>query len=451
MSIKILQFGEGNFLRAFVDYMVDVANEKGVFDGSIALVKAVPFGSLDSFKEQNNKYTLITRGIINGEVINSNRRINSIAETACAYEDYEKFMSFAKLEELKIIVSNTTEAGIFYGENDKLEECPPKEYPSKLAKFLYERFIHFKGDENKGLYILPCELIENNGRELEKCVKHTILNWKLPSEFLNWVENSCFFCNTLVDRIVTGFSKELSEQYNDKLIDIGEPFALWVIEDKKDIRDVFPLDKAGLPVVFAKDVSPYRERKVRILNGAHTSTVLAGYLSGKKIVRECMQDEVISSFMKNCIFEEIIPTLTLDKDDLLSFANSVFERFSNPYIDHSLLSISLNSVSKWKARVLCSFKDYVKMNTRLPKHITFSFAALLAFYMGSEANDDKDILAYFKEKSTLPIKDYVAAVAGKVDFWGEDLSEYSGFSPLVTEYLGSILTDGAYSALQKLI
>jgi tagaturonate reductase len=469
--IKVLQFGEGNFLRAFVDYMIDEANLKGQFNGSVAIVKAIPFGSLKNFQEQNNKYTLITRGIINGEVVNESRQINSIADTACAYEDYNKFMSFARLNELQIIVSNTTEAGIVYGEMDKFEQCPPTTYPSKLTKFLFERYSYFSGNSDKGLYILPCELIENNGSKLEECVKKTIQNWNLPSGFLTWIENDCAFCSTLVDRIVTGYPKndaaEIEQKlgYKDKLLDVCEPFALWVIEDKKDIKKLFPLNNAGLPVVFTKDVAPFRERKVRILNGAHTTTVLAGYLSGKKIVRECMQDEVISLFMKNCLYKEIIPTLTLDKNDLLAFSDAIFERFSNPYIDHSLLSISLNSVSKWKARVLGSFKDYVTINNELPKYIIFSFAALLAFYMGSELNkadsyvvcDDKDVLAYINNQNSLfsenkiTLEDFVQSIASKQSFWGEDLSIYDGFSNTVTMYLKDILTNGAYNAMKDLV
>ena len=457
-TIKILQFGEGNFLRAFVDYMIHTANNQNVFEGNVAIVKPIPYGNLDAFKRQNCQYTLITRGLQNGEVINTKAQIGSIKEAICAYKDYDSFMEYGKSRQLRFIISNTTEAGISLDDLDRLSDCPPVSYPAKLTKLLYERFIFFKGDINKGLYIIPCELIENNGDNLLKCVIQTAENWELGSEFINWVKNACFFLNTLVDRIVTGFPKENVEifskdlGYNDDLLDICEPFALWVIEDKGNIRNELPLDKAGLPVVFTNDVSPYRERKVRILNGAHTSTVLAGYLCGKKIVRECMEDEVISAFMKNCLFEEIIPTLTLPKDDLYDFANSVIERFSNPFIDHSILSISLNSISKWRSRVLCSFKDYYNTNHSIPKLIVFSFSALLRFYMSDIHKDnsligcvngeeymicDSDsVLRFFKEKThlfnigELTIKDFVKEAAGNISFWGEDLNPYDNFASL---------------------
>lgn len=469
--IKVVQFGEGNFLRAFVDFMIDDANSKGVFEGRVAVVKPISNGSLADFKEQHGLFTLLTRGIINGKLINNGRVVNAIADTADAYGEYDKVMSYAQLEELTLIVSNTTEAGIVFEKQDRFEDIPPKGYPSKLTKFLYRRFEAFQGDQDKGLYILPCELIENNGSKLKECVMATIDNWNLPKAFLDWVNDCCVFCNTLVDRIVTGYPRDEADQiekklgYKDKLIDVCEPFALWVIENKKEISRVFPLDKAGLPVVFTDDVAPFRERKVRILNGAHTTTVLAGYLSGKKIVRECMQDKIISLFMKTCLYNEIIPTLTLDRYELLSFTNSVIERFSNPYIDHSLLSISLNSVSKWKARVLCSLKDYYRLYNEMPRCIVFSFAALLAFYMGSEINkcepydicDDKDMLIWVRDyalryqQDKMTLKAFVQTVAGNEDFWGEDLTTYEGFCQLASSFLSDILAGGAYQAMKKLL
>ncbi|MBE6903460.1 MAG: tagaturonate reductase [Ruminococcaceae bacterium] len=441
--MKILQFGEGNFLRAFVDYMIDFSNEKLSLDNKVTIVKPIEYGSLDAFKEQNCQYTLITRGMTDGQKIDFARKITCVDKAIGAYEDFDELLSLAKDCEYKIVISNTTEAGIAITEEDSFEENPPKSYPAKLTRFLYERFCTVGGE----MYILPCELIENNGQALEKCVMETAKRWKLCQEFLSWLSESCYFCTTLVDRIVTGFNKELSEQYKDKLLDIGEPFALWVIEDKGDIRKLLPLDKAGLDVVFTDDVTPYRERKVRILNGAHTSTVLAAYLAGKTIVRECIQDSVILKYMKKCILDEVIPTLSLDKEDCMNFAKSVFERFENPFIDHSLLSISLNSVSKWKSRLLGSFKDYYKKFNTLPPVITFSFAAMIAFYSKvEEVKDDKAVLEFFEANKA--DSNFVEKLCQRADFWGEDLSLYPDFCKTVQENLKLIEEKGMYEAMR---
>ena len=447
--MKIMQFGEGNFLRAFVDYMVDAANEAGVTDAHVTIVKAIPAGSLELFRKQNFRYTLLTRGRRGGKVIEETRTIASIENALCAYEDWDGVLTLARDPELGIVVSNTTEAGIAVSENDAFDACPPQSYPAKLTKLLYERYLAFDGAPTAGLYILPCELIENNARELERCVRLTAKKWGLPEEFTAWVDSCCPMCVTLVDRIVTGYSKEESERRGDPLLDIGEPFALWVIEDKADIKNVFPLDRAGLPVIFTDDVSPYRERKVRILNGAHTSTVLAAYLAGKSIVRECMQDPVISAYMKNCVNEEIIPTINLPKAELEQFAAEVFERFDNPFIDHALLSIALNSVSKWKARLLGSYADYYKINGIIPRRITFSLAALAAFYCDTDkSKDSPEVLTWFAcHKAD---DDFVTELLANADFWGEDLNNYPGMTESVTKYLNEIRTKGAYEAMKCL-
>ncbi len=447
--MKILQFGEGNFLRAFVDYMIDVANEKGVTDASVTIVKPIAAGDLSKLRAQNCTYTLLTRGKQKGEVIENTRVIHSVSDALCCYNDFDKVLGCAADPDLKIIISNTTEAGIALDADDRFEDAPPKSYPAKLTKLLYTRFEAFNGAADKGLYMLPCELIEKNGKALEKCVLETAKKWGLSDEFISWINNSCYFCTTLVDRIVTGYNKELSEQYGDPMLDICEPFALWVIEEKGNVRDVFPLDKAELPVIFTDDVSPYRERKVRILNGAHTATVLAAYLAGKSIVRECMQDEVISGFMKSTLFDEIIPTLKLEKDELYDFANEVFERFANPFIDHSLLSISLNSVSKFKARLLGSFRDYFEIKGAIPRKITFAFAALIAFYtLTDKPNDSQNVLDFFAANKDCPC--LIEKTCKMVDFWGEDLTKYPSFCETVMKDYENIRTIGAYEAMKCL-
>ncbi|MBO5200425.1 MAG: tagaturonate reductase [Clostridia bacterium] len=470
--IKVLQFGEGNFLRAFVDYMIDIANEKGVFDGSIAIAKPISFGSLELFDKQDNLYTVLLRGKENGKVVNDSRIITSVAKTVDCKDDYEEFMALAELDTLRFVVSNTTEAGITLDKNDHFDGLP-ETYPGKLTKFLYTRFERFGGAEDKGLIILPVELIEANGKKLKECVLALCDTWNLPGEFKAWIDSANVFCSTLVDRIVTGYPRGEAEKvwnelgYRDDLVDIGEPFALWVIESDKDISAELPLDKIGLPVVFTNDQRPYRERKVRVLNGAHTSSVLAGYLYGIDIVRDCMQDELMGAFVRRVVMDEIVPQVNLPLSEVQAFAASVFERFENPFIDHALLSISLNSVSKWKARVLPSFKDYVKNNGKLPRLITFSMAALLAFYTATDLredglyaqrkngdeyviHDDRFILEFFAEKSAGSAEALVDAALANVDFWGEDLRLYGNFSEDVPYWYERILKD-AKSAVEEVL
>lgn len=468
--VRVLQYGEGNFLRGFVDDMIDIANEKGVFNGNIIIVKAIPHGSLDDFREQECQYTLSLRGTENGVPKVVNRMITSISEAVGAYEDYERYAAYATLDTLRFIISNTTEAGIVYDETDLFELKPPKTFPGKLTKLLYERFTFFAGDGKKGLIIIPCELIENNGGTLHQCVISYVKLWNLGDEFLQWIEESCSFCSTLVDRIVTGYPKEEAQRfcqeagYEDKLLDTGELFALWVIESSKDISGEFPLPKAGLPVIFTDNQKPYRERKVRILNGAHTSFVLASYLAGNDMVLESMEDPLIREFMSRTVFDEIIPTLSLPVEELTAFACSVQERFRNPYIRHALLSISLNSVSKWKARCLPSFKGYIEKFGKLPTHLTFSLAALMSFYRSSERTgegligkrngesytimDDAAVLDFFAKTAVLDNRNFAKAFLGQVSFFGEDMTRYEGLEEAVTVHLDRIGTLGMRKAIE---
>ena len=469
--IKVLQFGEGNFLRAFVDYMIDIANEEGKFDGDIVLVKPIEFGSLDLFHKQECQYTVQLRGIVDGEAKRINRVVTSVADVVDAYGEYEKYAAFAKLDTLRFIVSNTTEAGIVYDDTDRFEFNPPKTYPGKLTKFLFERYTHFEGALDKGLVILPVELIDDNGIHLRECVLKLAALWNLGEDFIKWIDDACVFTSTLVDRIVTGYPRDeaaaLCEEfgYQDNLIVTGEPFALWVIESAKDISEELPLPQAGLPVIFTDNQKPYKQRKVRILNGAHTSFVLASYLAGNDIVLESMEDELVFNFMKATIFDEVIPTLTLPKEDLVDFANAVITRFNNPYVKHALLSISLNSVSKWRARCMPSFLGYIENEGKLPAHLTFSLAALMAFYTGTEIRDkalighrdgaeynildDAAVLEFFAANSSKEAGEFAHATLSNVDFWGQDLSAIAGVEEAVTAYLSDIRALGMRAALEK--
>ena len=469
--VKVVQFGEGNFLRGFVDYMIDIANEQGKFDGSIVLIKPIEFGNLENFHKQDCQYTVSLRGRVDGEAKILNRQITSVVDAVDAYTEYEKYMGLAEIDTLRFVVSNTTEAGIVFDDTDKFELNPPKTFPGKLTKFLYHRFETFKGDKDKGLVMLPVELIDDNGIMLHKCVLQLIDLWGLGEEFKNWVEEACVFTSTLVDRIITGYPKATEEAeweklgYIDRIMVTGEPFALWVIESAKDISGELPLPDAGLPVIYTDNQKPYKQRKVRILNGAHTSFVLASYLMGNDIVRESMNDDDVRNFMMGTLHKEVIPTLSLPKADLEEFADAVVARFNNPYVDHALLAISLNSVSKWRARCMPSFLGYIEKEGKLPARLTFSLAALMAFYTGSEIRDkalighrgeqeynvmdDMAVLEFFRDNSGKDSVEFTKAFLGRIDFFGQDLNEIEGLTDTIAAHLDDIKANGMRAALCK--
>jgi len=383
--IKVVQFGEGNFLRAFVDYGIDVANEQGKFNGNVAIVIPIKAAGIRPFfDKQNNLYTVCLRGKKNGAVYEENRVITCIEKVVSAYDDYDSFMELSHLDSLEFVVSNTTEAGIVFDEADKFEAVPPNTFPGKLTKFLYERFNFFKGHESKALTMLPVELIEKNGEVLKECVLKYINLWQLPADFKTWVDKNCNFIGTLVDRIVTGFPRGSEQEYwqnlgyEDNLLNVAEPFGLWVIGDKR-IEAKLPISSHKLAVEFTNELELYKERKVRILNGAHTSMVLGAYLSGLDYVSQCMADNDIRTQLNQSVYEEIVPTIHMPIAKATEFADAVFGRFENPYVLHALLSISLNSISKWRARVLPALKDSLQATGKLPKWLTYSLAALLAF------------------------------------------------------------------------
>lgn len=470
--IRVLQFGEGNFLRAFVDYMIDIANEKGTFDGSIVLVKPIGLGHLNpAFHGQDCRYTVILRGLVDGKPVERQRIVTSVAGAVDPYREYDSYAGYAKLETLRFIVSNTTEAGIVLDESDSLGNCPPASYPGKLTKFLYERAVHFDYATDKGLVILPVELIDDNGIMLRKCVKALAERWQLGDRFDRWLDEACVFTSTLVDRIVTGYPRDEVEAiweklgYRDDLVDTAEPFGLWVIESPRDISRELPLPEAGLPVIFTENQKPYKQRKVRILNGAHTSFVPMAFQCGHDIVLEAMDDPLILSFMEHTLYDEVIPTLDLPKDDLVAFAKAVKGRFANPFIKHRLLSICLNSVSKWRARCLPSLLGYLDRKGTLPAHLTFSIASLMSLYRGGEVvdgklrclrgeepyelQDDPAVLEFFATTSGLPPVDQVRAFLSRVDFLGQDLTKIDGLVESVSASLEAILSKGMKDVLAE--
>ncbi len=469
--VKVLQFGEGNFLRAFVDYMIDIANEKSDFNGSVVLVKPITFGNLDRFHEQDCRYTVILRGLQDGERVEKSRLITCVDDAVDAQEEYEKYAAYAKEASLRFIVSNTTEAGIVLDREDSFDACPPRSYPGKLTKFLYERAVHFDFAADKGLIMLPVELIDDNGIMLKKCVTELARIWQLGERFERWLEEACIFTSTLVDRIVTGYPRDDAEAlwqtlgYEDQLLDTAEPFGLWVIESPRDLSDELPLPACGLPVIYTDNQKPYKQRKVRILNGAHTSFVPAAFQCGYDIVLDAMNDPLIATFMHDTLHEEVIPTLTLPKDDLLSFADAVTQRFRNPFIKHALLSICLNSVSKWRARCMPSLLIYQQHNGKLPERLTFSLAALLSLYAGGHLEDgklvclrdgapyqlmdDAAVLSFFDAHQKTPAAELARAFIRREDFFGPELQAVPGLEDAVAAYLQEIQKDGVRAVMTR--
>lgn len=468
---RVLQFGEGGFLRAFVDYFFDLANEQHGFQGKVAVVQPIAQGMTEKINDQQGLYTLYLRGFQDGKTVNDKRIISCVSRCINPYQDYAAFLACARNPELRYIVSNTTEAGIVYDAGSEFDQAPPVTFPAKLTRFLYERFQHFGREKGKGMVILSCELIDNNGRELKRCVEQYAAQWGLGEAFGAWLEEENLFCSSLVDRIVTGYPRNEAEAlneengYEDQLIDTGEVFGAWVIEGPKWLAEELPFVDGRLPVIVTPDHKPYKQRKVRILNGAHTTMVLGAYLAGQDIVRDCMQDAVIRGYMNKAIYEEIIPTLDLPEEELKAFAAAVEERFANPFIDHQLLSISLNSVSKWKARCLPSLKEYMARFGCVPGCLALGLASLIAFYRGDHMEngalmavrpagnayaiqDDPAVLAFFLAHKGDAPDALTHAVMENQAFWGEDLTALPGLEEAVRRDLTCILEKGAYAAMK---
>lgn len=439
--VKIIQFGGGNFLRGFVDWMVDLMNEKTEFNGNIQLVKLLPQGSVEIFNRQDGLFHVFLQGIANGKTIQKSRLISCVQGMVNPYTELDAFLALAENPDLQFVISNTTESGIAFDREDTLQErnCP-KSFPGKLTFFLYHRFNYFQGNSAKGLTLLPCELIENNGVQLRAYVLQYARYWGLSQNFVTWMEKSCHFYNTLVDRIVPGFPKdnvqEIQEKlgFQDQLIVTAEPFHLWVIEGPEELERIFPAPQAGLQVKFVKDINPYRMKKVRILNGAHTAMVPIAYLAGIRTVREAVEDKQIVKIIQAIIFDEIIPSLGFPKDELEKFAFDVLDRFRNPFVRHELISIALNSVSKFKGRVLPSILEYHEKTGTWPKYLMHSFAAMIQFYSGKTQGeniplkDDASVLEFFKEIwKGKDLGKIVKLTLQNETFWGLDLSRLPGF------------------------
>ncbi|MEH7095849.1 tagaturonate reductase [Neobacillus vireti] len=466
---KVLQFGEGNFLRAFVDWQIDVLNKTTDFNGSVVVVQPLGSGMVEKLNEQDGLYTLYLQGMKEGKPVKEHSLINAVSRGLDLYTQYDQFVELAKNPDLRFIFSNTTEAGIAYDETDSLEDQPQKSYPGKLTAFLYRRFQAFNGDKSKGFIIIPCELIDRNGEKLNKIVLQYATQWNLGKEFIQWLNEANTFCCSLVDRIVPGFPRdtigEITEElgYKDDLVVIGELFHLWVIEGPQWIKDEFPAHLAGLNTLFVDDLTPYRTRKVRILNGAHTAMTPVSYLYGLDTVAEAVDHPVVGSFIKELIFEEIIPTLDLPIEELNYFADAVLERFMNPFIKHFLMSISLNSMSKYKTRDLPSLLEFIGRKEELPAKLVFSLAALISFYKGKrgtediQLSDDQDILALFNQQwktfdgTIESLSAIVKMVLGYEKNWEMDLNAIPGLTDMVTNYLYEIETKGMKNAIEGVL
>ena len=406
---KVIQFGEGGFLRGFADWMLQKVNETTDFGGSVVVVQPIENGMCDMLTAQNCVYTHLCRGVEGVEV----QKNDVISRCVKPYDDFDAYVALAKNPDFRFVISNTTEAGICFSDKDKVTDRPANTFPAKLTQLLKKRFDLGLS----GFVFLPCELIDKNGENLKKCILQYADLWNLGDGFKAWIEKDNIFCNTLVDRINTGYPKDekIDLGYEDNMINTSEYFHLWVIEGYRDLFKELPFDKCGLNVIVTDKLEMYRTRKVRILNGAHTSLVPYALLEGFDTVKSCVDDPKMSEHIRKCVFEEIIPTLDLPEDELKAYANDVLTRFANPYIKHYLSSIALNSVSKFKVRVLPSILEYIRRFGKMPETLCFAFAKLIAFYRTDMTNDDAEVTAFMKTAS-------VEEILKNINLWGEDLS-----------------------------
>ena len=471
---RAVQFGEGNFLRGFADWMLDVLNEQGLFDGQVVIVQPIRTGLADVLNDQDGLYTLILRGLQHGQARESRRLISVVSRAINPYQDWPDVVACFCKPELRFVLSNTTEAGIAFVDEHYVPGQTPESFPAKVAALLHARFRALGGNPHKGLIFLPCELIDRNGAQLKAIVLKHAADWKLGEGFCDWVRTCNHFLNTLVDRIVPGYpaadAAKLAAElgYEDRLLVVAESFHLWVIEGPPHLADELPFHKAGLNVVWTGDLTPYRARKVRILNGAHTASALAAFHAGLNTVPEMMEDELLGRFVRRAVFEEILPGVPLPAQEKADYAEAVLERFRNPFIRHELLSISLNSVSKWKVRVLPSLLDFLKAHGKLPGLLTFSLAALIHFYRGVAGSahelrgsrqgepypirDERGVTSFFEKhwrafESDHDLPALVGAVLANDTFWGAGLTLLPGFRDAVTGHLQTILLKGTRPAL----
>ncbi|MHA6530626.1 tagaturonate reductase [Paenibacillus sp. BAC0078] len=451
---RMIQFGEGNFMRAFVDWQLQQMNKQGLFNGSAVVVVPIGEGLSGLMAEQDNLYTVLLSGIMQQQQVNSREIITSVSRVINPYSEYKEYLALAENDELEFITSNTTEAGIAYHPGDRLQDTPPKSFPAKLTALLHRRFELGK----KGFVIIPCELIDRNGEKLKEIVRQYATDWNLGEDFLQWLDAENTFCCSLVDRIVPGYPRDKAAGleselgYLDKLMVTAEPFLFWVIEGPSWISERLPLAKAGLNVVVTDDMTPYRERKVHLLNGPHTAMVPLAMMAGLETVEDVMNDETFYRFVRELMEEELLPMLDLPKEELLSYSSAVLERFKNPFIRHELASISLNSISKFKTRLLPVLLRYQQERGQLPPLITLSFAALLLNYRGDRVKrqDSPEVLALFDQAWSDP-STFAAAILKEDSLWGQDLTQVPGLTEAVNSKLQQLEGSDSRAALEQFV
>lgn len=466
---RIIQFGEGNFLRAFVDWQLDLLNEHTDLNAGVVIVRPIQSDFPPSLSTQDGLYTTIIRGLnAQGEAVSDARLIRSVNREISVYSQYDEFLKLAHNPDMRFVFSNTTEAGISYHTGDRFEDAPAVSYPAKLTRLLFERFSHFNGAPDKGWIIIPCELIDYNGDALRELVLRYAQEWALPAAFTRWLNEANSFCSTLVDRIVTGYPREevatLEAElgYHDGFLDTAEHFYLFVIQGPTSLACELCLDKYPLNVLIVDDIKPYKERKVAILNGAHTALVPVAFLAGLDTVGEAMNDTDVCAFVEKAIYQEIIPVLDLPREELESFASVVTGRFRNPYIRHQLLSIALNGMTKYRTRILPQLLAGQKATGKLPARLTFALAALIAFYRAERngerypVQDDAHWLARYQQlwaqhhDKQIGTRSLVQAVLSLSEHWEQDLTQVSGLVDQVTLDLDAILLKGMRSAVKPL-
>lgn len=464
---RIIQFGEGNFLRAFIDWQIDLLNEHTDLNAGVTIVRPIESHFPPSLSTQDGLYTTIIRGLNErGEAVSDARLIRSVNREISVYGQYDEFLKLAHNPDIRFVFSNTTEAGIAWHEGDKFDDAPAVSFPAKLTRLLFERYSHFNGAKDKGWVVIPCELIDYNGETLRELVLRYAIAWNLPTAFSRWLEEANTFCSTLVDRIVTGYPRDeaaaLEEKlgYHDTFLDTAEHFYLFVIQGPKWLAQELRLDKLPLNVLIVDNIKPYKERKVAILNGAHTALVPVAFQAGLNTVGEAMEDGEICAFVENAIREEIIPVLDLPRDELESFARAVVGRFRNPYIKHQLLSIALNGMTKFRTRILPQLLAGQKAKGKLPERLTFALAALIAFYQGERngesypLQDDAHWLERYQQlwggvrDKQVTVRHLVDTVLSDSEHWEQDLTKVPGLAEQVTQYLETILKQGMRSAVK---
>lgn len=463
---RVIQFGEGNFLRAFADWMIGEMNEKANFNSSVVVVQPIEQGMIDMLNAQDCLYHVNLQGLEKGEKVNSLTRVDVISRALNPYTEFEAFMHLAEQPEMRFVISNTTEAGIVFDPSCKLTDAPASSYPGKLTQLLYHRFKTFNGDPTKGFIIFPCELIFLNGHKLKETIEEYIDLWNLGAAFKTWFEESCGVYATLVDRIVPGFPRKdidaIKEklQYNDNLVVQAEIFHLWVIEAPESVAKEFPADKAGLNVLFVPSEAPYHERKVTLLNGPHTVLSPVSWLSGINIVRDACQHEVIGKYIHKVMFEELLETLDLPKEELIEYGNDVLERFNNPFVEHAVTSIMLNSFPKYQTRDLPGLKTYLKRKGALPQGLVLGLAAIITYYKGdvradgakAEPNDAQEILDLLQTLWATGSTQKVAEGVLAAEFiWGEDLNAIPGLYSQVVDYLDAIQEKGMENVVKAIL